>query len=191
VEDQDPAIASAESEDLAQAAFYKDDSRRTQFLAGRGRVRTILAALLGLTPSSLEIELLPSGRPILSPRQNRDGYEWSLSHSGNYGILAVARGIKLGADLELIRARPRFREIANRYFGIQERAQIENEPSEEQALRIFYSIWTEKEALAKLQGGALGQHLGGAVPNGIAVQNGCWGSTIYSVAWQNPFHYSV
>lgn len=191
MEDQDPALASAESSDLAQAAFYKDDSRRAQFLAGRGRVRTIFATLLGLPPSSLEIQLLPSGRPVLSPRQNRGGYEWSLSHSGNHGILAVARGIKLGADLELIRARPRFREIANRYFGIQERARIENEPSEDQALRVFYAIWTEKEALAKLQGGALGLHLGGSIPNGISAQNGSWGSTIYSVAWQNPIHYSV
>jgi hypothetical protein len=75
----------------------------------------------------------------------------SLSHSGGYAALAQARVqpvLRLGVDLELHRARRRL-DVASTVFTKSEMRALEAAPEPERE-HLFYSIWTVKEALAKV-----------------------------------------
>lgn len=72
----------------------------------------------------------------------------SLSHSGGFAAFARApAGLRIGIDLEVHRHRDVLRTARN-VFSINEIAAIATAP-EGQRERLFYSLWTMKEALAK------------------------------------------
>jgi hypothetical protein len=75
----------------------------------------------------------------------------SMSHSGGYAALALARVrpvLRLGVDLELHRARRRL-EAASTVLTKSEVRALEAAPDSERE-HLFYAIWTVKEALAKV-----------------------------------------
>lgn len=79
---------------------------------------------------------------------------FGISHSG--GIAAAALGdtecVDIGFDLEAVRDDVRTAEIAERYFSETEKAEFEKNGRTTEA---FFSIWTAKEAYAKLDGRGL------------------------------------
>ncbi|WND01494.1 4'-phosphopantetheinyl transferase superfamily protein [Temperatibacter marinus] len=86
---------------------------------------------------------------------------FSLSHSGAYVAVALCeQSMKLGLDLEDMKLqRGDFRKISNRYFNKSEQNYL---ASCENPRNSFYQLWTAKEALVKLDRGAIAQYLGGA-----------------------------
>lgn len=106
------------------------------------------------TPQPLRLETDRHGRPGLAgvPRQRLD-FNWS--HSGPQALLAVARGVAPGVDLEQLRPRRSVLEIAERYFAPSEAAALhalDGAAAQEQA---FLRLWTAKEALLKAIGRGL------------------------------------
>jgi phosphopantetheinyl transferase len=72
----------------------------------------------------------------------------SLSHSGGFAALARApRELRVGVDLELHRMRDTL-SIARTAFGETEMQALEGVADSERE-RLFYGMWTVKEALAK------------------------------------------
>ena len=75
----------------------------------------------------------------------------SMSHSGGYAALALARVrplLRLGVDLEVHRPRS-WLEAASTVFTKSEMRALEATPDPQREQR-FYAIWTVKEALAKV-----------------------------------------
>ncbi|WP_040145147.1 4'-phosphopantetheinyl transferase family protein, partial [Xanthomonas citri] len=76
------------------------------------------------------------------------------SHSGEYLLVGLGEGVRLGVDLERIRARPRVLEIAQRFFHPDEIALLAAlAPDAQHAL--FFRLWCAKEALLKAHGHGL------------------------------------
>ncbi len=110
-------------------------------------VRAVLAEYLNCDPHALRLQRGEHGRPHLLG----DELHFSLSHSGSWLLLAVARSVRPGIDLEMPRPRLRALAIARRYFSaseatwLAELAPVQLEPA-------FYRLWTAREAVVKALG---------------------------------------
>lgn len=117
---------------------------------GRAPLLAMLAAYLGLPVAQVQLEDSAHGRPVLAgAHQDAFGFNWS--HSSDQALIAIARGLAPGIDLERLRAHPRALPIARRYFSPEETAALEALP-ESQRDRGFLELWTAKEAVLKALG---------------------------------------
>ena len=121
----------------------------------RDLLRDVLAVHLGLRPADVPLAEEPGGRPVLVS----DGHDlrFSVSHSGEAMVIAVASGHDVGVDLE--RADRRVADgVLRRALNDRERALVAALPPSrrnEAALRL----WTAKEAYAKAIGRGLAHPL--------------------------------
>ena len=111
--------------------------------------RDWLADELGTDAGALAIRRTAQGRPQLDgPFADWDA---SWSHSGDGLLMALARGLRVGVDLELERPRPKAQVLADRFFAPGEAAVLA-------ALRAdaresaFVRLWCAKEAVLKAHG---------------------------------------
>jgi len=97
------------------------------------------------------------GRPRLDPRHGT-ALDFNWSHSGDHALVAIARGIAPGVDVERRRARPRALALARRFFDAAETAALAALPvgARDDA---FLTLWTAKEALLKAHGRGIGYGL--------------------------------
>jgi len=111
--------------------------------------------VLGVDPAALEFERGPNGRPELPDRPLR----FSLAHSGSLALVAVTEAADVGADLERIEPRLAEPPSAERYFAPAERAALEALGGRDR-LRLFFDLWTQKEAYRKATGEGITAGLG-------------------------------
>lgn len=123
---------------------------RARFLAGRARLREILAGYLGVHPCELRFDYGESGKPLLAGAART--LRFNLSHTGDHAVLAVSCCAEVGVDIESVR--PVERELAARYFSAAETAQLDALP-DDQWLDGFFRCWTRKEAVVKAIGTGL------------------------------------
>ena len=138
------------ADELQRAARLLDRRKAQDFIVGRGRLRQILAAYLAADPAQIVFSYGSHGKPTLqSP--SATSLTFNLSHSGAWALLAVARGMEVGVDLERIDPALDYAALAARFFTAAENALLLAAP-EAQRRRRFYRLWTRKEALFKGQG---------------------------------------
>ncbi|MBV8042765.1 4'-phosphopantetheinyl transferase AcpT [Pluralibacter sp.] len=81
---------------------------------------------------------------------------FNLSHSGDDIALLLSDEGPVGCDIEAIRPRPHWQQLANVVFTANEHDEIERE-QQEHRLAVFWRIWTRKEAIVKQRGGSAWQ----------------------------------
>jgi 4'-phosphopantetheinyl transferase len=118
-------------------------------------LRTVLGRRLGVDPASLVFERGPQDRPELAGRALR----FSLAHSGGLALVAVTERADVGADLERMDAALAQPPSAERFFAPVERARLERLAGRAR-LRLFFELWTEKEAYRKATGEGITAGLG-------------------------------
>lgn len=114
--------------------------------------RVWLAAQLGVTPAELALGRDARGRPRLGPPHASHDCNWS--HSGAGLLLAVGEGVRVGADLERVRPRPRAQALAERFFTAQEARWLARSAANDRD-RAFLRLWCAKEAVLKAHGHGL------------------------------------
>jgi len=120
---------------------------------GREPLCSVLSAYLGIDAERVTLVHGEHGRPALAEAHDPSlGFNWS--HSGNHALIAVARGITPGIDLEQMRARPRALQIARRFFSTDETAALAALPATVRDA-AFLDLWTAKEAVLKALGRGL------------------------------------
>jgi 4'-phosphopantetheinyl transferase len=166
-------------DELARANRFHFPQDRARFVVTRGALREILGQYLGLTPEQVRFGYGPVGKPVLavgggagereSGRAGEQGnggagergnggvevsLEFNLAHSGRLALFAVARGRRVGVDVEQIRPNVACEKLAVRFFAPEEQAQLLALPAD---LRIeaFFACWTRKEAFVKARGEGL------------------------------------
>ena len=130
--------------------FVIDDVRR-RYMVGRGRLRCLLGAMLGLSPERVPLRYTGLGKPFLDPALDRTNLHFNLSNSHELALAAFSRGGELGVDVERVRTTSNFMGVAARYFAEQEVARLRALPAAAQ-LQAFFHGWTRKEALLKAMG---------------------------------------
>jgi 4'-phosphopantetheinyl transferase len=126
-------------EECERAARFLHDAPRRQFVAARASLRLILSRYTGTPPESLTFTTTGNGKPVLP-----GGPHFNVSHSHEVALIAVAAA-ELGVDVEHVRERDTWPDMARRYFTPREVAGCVD-------LTSFYHIWTRKEAFLKALG---------------------------------------
>jgi 4'-phosphopantetheinyl transferase len=143
------ALSPQEWEQARRFCFERD---RRRFVARRAVRRALLAGYTALDPARLRFAPGPQGRPELASGDVR----FSSSHAYGLGLLAVARGRRVGADIERIRPVAHAEEIARDVFEREDAAALEA-LAPGARLESFFVCWTEREAYVKATGDGLGQ----------------------------------
>lgn len=111
--------------------------------------RAWLAAHWRISAEAVPLRRDARSRPrLIAPLADHD-VNWS--HSGGLLLIACARGLHIGCDLERIRPRPNHLAIARRFFHPREAGLLERLPSAD-AEHLFLRIWCAKEAVLKAHG---------------------------------------
>ncbi len=134
-----PAILSEDEELRANRLRFEDD--RLRWTRARSAMRTILAGYTRQAPESLIFVCGAHGKPALSHSE----VEFNLSHAGDWALIAVARSVPVGIDIERMRENV---DIAALLLRI-------GETDLPEGLARLYQTWTRREARSKAAGGAL------------------------------------
>lgn len=116
------------------------------FILGRYLLRSVLAKILKINPSEVNIKLSEYGKPYLSDKKTE--YKFNLSHAGDWIVLALCRGGEVGIDIEKIK--PIDLSIAEKFFLQPEIDYIFKKCEEK--IKRFYKIWTLRESYLKCLG---------------------------------------
>jgi 4'-phosphopantetheinyl transferase len=135
--------------------FARPPDRRC-FVLAHAALRLFLARCLDIHPAAVRYENGVHGKPRLA--RGLPSLEFNLSHSGELGVLAVARDRSVGVDVEQLRDVPDALSIADTQFSAAERDVLRSLPPAEQR-GAFFRCWTRKEAVVKAVGEGLGRAL--------------------------------
>ena len=149
----DELVAAASGEERRRADRFArpDDSRR--HLAARGWLRHLLGTYLGAPPAGVPIVLDERGKPGIG-REQWAWLQFNLAHCGDRLMVAVARGCRVGVDIERIRDDVDVDGLASRFLTRSQHAALARLSG---ACRIaaFFDAWTRNEALLKGIGSGL------------------------------------
>ncbi len=126
-----------------------DATRRAQWLAGRVLVHALAEAFEG-SPAPFVVRNDATGRPWLTAADAAHGFTVSLSHSGGWVAAVLARGGRVGVDVEMIRDKAQ--RLAAKFLAPEEwaaaRAVAQAAPAAGPA--HYTLLWSAKETLYKL-----------------------------------------
>jgi 4'-phosphopantetheinyl transferase len=138
------------SDEILRSVRLVDKTARDEFVYSRATLRQILAEFYQTTPEKIELVYNAHGRPELAPKHSPK-LHFSLSHSGDFLVIAVCEACPLGVDVEAVRAVGNAAAVAKRVFSTDEQAHFLS-LSEAKRQRFFFQTWTKKEAVLKARG---------------------------------------
>lgn len=147
-------LSAAERERARRFAFGRDARR---FIVGRGRLRQLLGARLGVRPESVQLIYGARGKPALA-NAGRNSLRFNLSHRDDLAVYALSWGCEVGIDVEAIRPLPDADAVAARFFSRPEHAAYRALDPRDRLLG-FFQCWTRKEAFIKALGEGLSHPL--------------------------------
>jgi len=146
-------------EERERGARMLVDGARQLHLLARALQRLALASYLpGVAPRELRFVRSGAGRPSLAPPFNAGGLDFNLAHTRGLVVLAVARDLEIGIDVERYDKHAPLA-AARRYFSREEVAALEALPRDAHPRR-FLRLWTLKEAYLKAIGSGISGGLG-------------------------------
>ena len=150
-------LADASGEDDAQVLDEHERSRaarlrferdRRRYVASHVALRQVLARRTGIPAASLRFELGENGKPRLAGEPR---CAFSLSHSDERALVALADRGEIGVDIERVRVLNDLDALAQRILTAAELERLEAVPADERTA-AFLRAWTRKEACLKALG---------------------------------------
>lgn len=145
-------------DEIARANKFRFVEHQKRFTAARGILRQLLANYLQISPCEVKFDYSDRGKPSLSGCHHNHHLQFNLSHSQNHALYGFTLNDLIGVDVEYIKDMPDAIKIAQRFFSTQEYELIKSTAIKEQE-RLFFTLWTAKEAYLK----ALGTGLAGSL----------------------------
>lgn len=159
-----------DGEERARNARFRHQADRDRHLLGRSMARLLLAERAGCPPEKVTFALRcpsceekertgasrgedsaqgPHGKP--HPSGPAEGWEISVSHSGEWIVLALARGVPVGVDVERVSESRDLEGLAGYTLSATERQAWERLSAADR-VGAFFRYWARKEALLKATG---------------------------------------
>jgi 4'-phosphopantetheinyl transferase len=155
---QNRLTASLSENEKKRASRFKFDKDRRLYTASHAALRSLLSAHLKIEAGEIRFITGANGKPALAPPLADGGLQFNLSHSHELALVAVARSKAVGVDLECIKRKFDFKEIAQRFFTAAEVTALFDLPESLQR-EAFFKCWTSKEAFLKAKGTGLSGQL--------------------------------
>jgi len=146
------------ADERERLARLRRPEARERFTITRGLLRATLAYHLQISAAEIRFDYLPQGKPVLA--YPATDVQFNLSHSREMILCAVTRRRAVGIDGEFFRTIREREKFANRFFSENERAWLATASPDEKP-RVFFEIWTRKEAYLKACGDGVTRHLRG------------------------------
>lgn len=153
-----------------RAARRRLEHDRRRFTVAHGVLRGVLAGYLGTRASRIGFVHSASGKPALGPEWSAR-LRFSLTHSADLALVAVAAGADVGVDVERVRVHRDWAEIARGYFSAAECHHLASDPNHRRPA-AFARCWTRNEARLKARGDCLAGPLAGVA--GDVADAGRW-----------------
>lgn len=136
----------------ARAQRFQRFSPLSAFVGCRYMLRSRLAARLGCMPSDVIIFIDGNDRPSLRTPLPA----FSISHSGDYGVVGISADQRIGVDFEHRRTLPNAREMAEQFLcaGASHEVRLVDEA---RSSDLFLRYWVRAESSAKLSGRGLAE----------------------------------
>jgi 4'-phosphopantetheinyl transferase len=169
-------------EERQRAERLRIPEKAHAFVVARARLRQILAGYLDLDPKTLRFTYGASGKPALVGVT--DAPAFNLAHSGNWGVCAVTNTGEIGIDIETLSTELDHAKLAECFFSAAEKRCLQTCPAHRRR-RLFFRIWTRKEAWLKGKGGGFSdpdQDIGPAHLAGTWTHDGTWWLRSFPVA---------
>src|SRR6266568_5339874 len=148
-----------------RAARLKNPLHRRRYLASHVFRRLVLSHLTGIAPGGLELHVDKCSKPWLSLPEASDHLPsrrllgFNVSHSENFLCIATAIGCDVGVDIEVVNPDLNVLAISQACLDQEDNEQARCS-SPNKRVRVFYRLWTRREAFAKMLGhGVSSQHL--------------------------------
>ncbi len=138
-------IILSEDEKLRANRFYFEKDKNN-FIITRGILRILLGKYIVQDSNKVVFKYNDYGKPIIL----NNNIQFNLSHSKNLVLYGFSKNLKLGVDIEFMREKVSYNNIAERFFSDYERQSLNSipEPLQKEA---FFNGWTRKEAYIKLK----------------------------------------
>ena len=137
-------------DETVRAAHFRVSTDRDRFIVAHALLRRLVATYLETDPARLLFGQAAYGKPFLI---NHPELCFSLSHSGDFALVALARR-EVGVDVERLDRQIEIDGVAASIFSAQELAELRTlVPAERRA--AFFRLWTRKEAYVKARGEGL------------------------------------
>jgi 4'-phosphopantetheinyl transferase len=137
-----PCPTCLSEDETARAKRFHFEEDRVRWTRARSSLRSILSGYAGKSPEEIRFSFGEHGKPALPAH---DELQFNLSHAGDWAVVAVARAIPVGVDIERIRANVDIAALLRRL----------GESDLPETLPALYQAWTRREAKSKAAGGAL------------------------------------
>ena len=144
------ALARMDPEERRQWLKYLPGPRR-RFTLCRAALRAILCGRLDCRNEHLSFGNSKYGKPFAMVGGVKSQLSFNVSHSGNHGLIAVAPRGRLGIDLEERVPKRNLDGLVEAVMGPDEQAELASLRGLDR-LRLFYRLWTFKEAVIKALG---------------------------------------
>ncbi|HSG42930.1 MAG TPA: 4'-phosphopantetheinyl transferase superfamily protein [Anaerolineales bacterium] len=135
-------------DEMKRAYRFLFEADRHRFVVSHTSLRDILSRYLYKSPQDIEFAANEHGKPVISPPTKLD---FNLSHSGDFALIGITHGKKIGVDVEKHRLDMEHKKIAQRFFSDKEISELQNLP-DDQKITGFFNCWTRKEAYIKAHG---------------------------------------
>jgi 4'-phosphopantetheinyl transferase len=122
------------------------------YLVKHNLLRIILGRYLKCDPTDICFKNNTYGKPSIA--YPHTSIQFNISTSSNRFVAAFCLHHKIGVDIELIRHIENINQLTTNYYTINEAAWIYSHP-ESMLEKLFFSIWTQKEAIVKAIGKGL------------------------------------
>ena len=142
-----------EEERLRWRRFHNPAPQR-RFALCRAALRDVLCHYINCSNEQLAFVTAKHGKPFAEVDGKPVRTSFNVSHSGQHGLIAVAPKGRLGVDIEERAPRRNLQGLIEAVFSPDEQAGFEH-LDESEKLRLFFRLWTLKEALVKAHGKGL------------------------------------
>jgi len=141
-------------DERGRAALIRHGETQRNFITVRYALRALIGRYTSRPPGEIQFIQGDNGKPRLAGSLPNRGLVFNVSHSGDVGLIALARETALGVDVEKQRDMADLEGMAGRCFSSCEMAQWRALP-QECRVQAFFNLWSFKEAFVKATGRGL------------------------------------
>ena len=169
VSEDDPREALAarmlDEEESERSQSFVFPGPRRRFVLCRAALRSILCLRIGCSNNDLKFGATDQEKPYALVRNEPIEFGFNVSHSGDYGLIAIGEAPALGVDVEFRRHHRNLDLLVSTVLSPDEKTQIASVSDLGEKNSLFFDFWTVKEAVLK----AVGIGMSGPEPSEIEV----------------------
>ncbi len=142
--------------ELSRGNRFHQRAHKERFETTHTVLRLLLGQLLVTKPQNIAFEKGHHNKPLLATRNLQD-IHFNLSYTANGALIAVDTDYPIGIDIERVNKAFDYHDMQEVCFSKREIEYIALH-RQDSTLR-FFTLWTRKEAILKLTGEGIGEHL--------------------------------